>query len=205
MLLSFIGAPCSGKTTVAALVFAALKEAGQAVEFVPEKAREYIASYRVSLSHADPAWDVKKNITLTDKDQLCIMKRQAESERDFREACPTSLIVADSSPLNTLLYMSPDLRSSPEVQTLITLHLRLDPVVFYCPPLPSSAWPYDPGRIHDEKTSLGLDAGISAIILPLLKSPPLRLNSSTAQHRAHQVLTEIWKKLGEAIGDNPPT
>ena len=197
MLLSFIGAPCSGKTTVAALVFASLKEAGQAVEFVPEKAREYIADYRVHHDLFPP-----KNVTLTDLDQHLIMTRQLESEENFCDACDSSIIVADSSPLNTLLYMTPEMRALASVQDLIRRHLALNPIVFYCPPLPSSAWPYDPGRIHDEAASKALDYSIKTLIFPLLPSSPEILFNHTARLRSNQVMNTVWTKLSEAARDH---
>lgn len=198
MLLSFIGAPCSGKTTVAALVFAALKDAGQAVEFVPEKAREYIAEYRVKHDQFPP-----QSVTLTDVDQLAIMHRQVACEENFSDACSQSIIVADSSPLNTLLYMSEETRQLAEVKDLVRIHLSLNPTVLYCPPLSSSYWPYDPGRIHDEPASRAVDQSIASLILPLLPSPATTLFGHIAQLRANQVLNIVWTKLGEAINDHP--
>ena len=48
MYVNFIGAPCSGKTTSAAKLFAELKEMGLEVEFVSEYARLYIAKKRIA-------------------------------------------------------------------------------------------------------------------------------------------------------------
>jgi len=46
MFVGFVGSPLSGKTTVAAKVFAKLKKAGMPVEFIPEQSRFYIAQAR---------------------------------------------------------------------------------------------------------------------------------------------------------------
>lgn len=194
MLLSFIGAPCSGKTTVGALVFAALKDAGQAVEFIPEVARSYIAWKRIQADCLPP-----KPLSLEDRDQWDIVQSQIKAERTFVTACPQSIIVTDSSPLNTLLYMQDTTHALKDVKQYLE---DLKPIVFYCPPLPSTAWPYDPGRIHDEATSRLLDQKISTQLFPLLPSPPETLSAHTARLRSNQVLNTVWNKLGEAVRDH---
>lgn len=189
MLIAFIGAPCSGKTTTAALVFADLKDAGQAVEFIPEQARLYIAETRVVQDIFPP-----KTISLNDKDQNIIALRQLGMEKLLLQACQGSLIVTDSSPLNSLLYMSEEFRNSPKIQEMVVEYLRQEPLIFYSPPV-SEPSAFDPGRVHNRSQSQSLDDSIDKIISPYLKaSPPVSLHGNSRQ-RATQALAAIWTRI----------
>lgn len=159
MLVSFIGSPASGKTTTAAAVFSELKNSGQSVEFLPEIARFYIAKLRVSkgLSPSD-------KLSLDDSDQIQIMKEQSFMEAIMLQACGKAVtIISDSSPLNSLLYMSEGARSLPEVKTLVEEYLDRAPIVFYSKPV-SGGSVYDPNRIHSPDFSSMIDLKIPEML-----------------------------------------
>lgn len=146
MLVNFIGAPCSGKTTIAAGVFAAMKEQGLDVEFLTEKAREHIARKRY-LFH-DPV--------LTDHDQYGIMLDQAEAQKYLDR--PSTMVVCDSDPLLTMLYMSEEFRKTLSVVFLAQTVAENSGILFYCPPLPS--YTVEGNRIHDAQFASQIDKQI---------------------------------------------
>lgn len=154
MLIAFTGAPCSGKTTTAARVFADLKDAGYPAEFLPEFARTYIA-YRRLKGDTSP---------LTDNDQVNIMQQQSEAEGMMALSSPDSIVVADSAALNALLYMSPELRNLPHMQENARHAVARYGLVFRCHPVRPGSM-YDPNRVHDFNQSLAIDAQVE----PLLK------------------------------------
>ena len=169
MLIAFIGAPCSGKTTTAAMVFAALKDAGQLAEFVPEQARVYIAAKKRSVFHNDnplalPLWQVP--VTLTDFDQKEIARQQSDADSlMISSSGPGTTVVADSSPLNSLFYMTDGCQDSfaNHDQGIIKNAIRDTALFFYVKPIPNQAL-MDPNRLHDARFSKELDDRI----LPLL-------------------------------------
>lgn len=166
MLVSFVGSPCSGKTTVAALLFAALKDSGVAAEFLPEQARLYIAEKRVATSLAPH--DI---VALSQIDQVTILLRQLQVEQTMLTACgPNVIIVTDSSPLNSLLYMSKETRDETAVKEAVQKHLRMAGLTFWVktvtPPLE-----LDPNRVHSLETSLQLDP-----LVPLIMSDNVGAN-----------------------------
>lgn len=159
MLVSILGSPCSGKTTTAGMVFADLKKSHIPCEFILEQARIFIASARVQqgLSPTDP-------LQLSDEDQLKIMKAQIRAEETMRAACGKDVVVVtDSSPLNTLFYMSDELVKSQEVQDLVKRTLTNVDMVFYACPLEDFA-AFDPNRIHSAEASRRVDESIKSFI-----------------------------------------
>lgn len=186
MLFNFIGCPQSGKTTTAAMLFASLKETGVVAEFCSEQARFYIAKKRVELKlrPEDP-------LELTDEDQLKIMQAQVEAEEILVKACGDKvMVISDSSPLNSMLYMTPEFRSRPEVLRLADRVLMLKPVSFYCHPIYK---PYldDPNRIHSEIQSREIDKLIPEMLkaFPELKVPEI---SGTVSERLLLVQHRIF-------------
>ena len=168
MHISFIGCPCSGKTTTAAMAFASLKELGISCEFTPEQARWYIAQKRVidRLKPEDPC-------KLDDHDQLSIMLGQLIHDNTIRTAVgPDIITVSDSSPLNSLLYMNEEKR--PEGASLITTLGNQTDLVFYAKPVTRDGG-LDPNRIHSESESLKIDELIPVVI--------------------NQYFPEVWKKV----------
>lgn len=146
MLVNFIGAPCSGKTTIASGVFAALKEQGLDVEFLTERAREHIARKRYLFGSP----------ILNDQDQYEIMLDQADSQKYLDR--PSTMVVCDSDPLLTMLYMSEDFRKNLSVVFLAQTVAENAGVLFYCPPLPS--YTIEGNRIHDAEFASQIDRQI---------------------------------------------
>lgn len=149
MLIGFLGAPCSGKTTTAALVFAALKNMGKLVEFIPESARLYICQKREQEGN---------NITLSDWDQTEICNLQDYYETLFIKS-GTDTVLTDSSVFNSFLYMTPEFRNNPVLEKF--QNYKYD-YLFHCPPIPFQN--KDPNRIHDYSTSLEIEKSIPKII-----------------------------------------
>lgn len=189
MIVNFIGSPRSGKTTTASRVFSNLKEAGFNCEYIPEQARFYIASKRNDLK-LKPSDTLK----LTDNDQLVIMEKQFNTQNIMLKACGSdSIVITDSSPLNSLLYMSPNVQQFKQVQDLIKEIDKQNNVYFYCEPV---KWigGMDPNRVHTEKESLEIDKSIVNIIVPLLKQHPTCLNGDI-DTRWKTATNEIFRKI----------
>jgi len=156
MLVNFIGSPASGKTTTAAMLFATLKECGVSTEFIVEEARRYIALRKESPEDMP---------LLSDADQYHIMATQLQSEQWMVRSCgPQTLVISDGSPLNALLYMSPEFRGNTSdgfpVQKLIQYTRELmkkGSLTFLCEPL----WNYrsvrDPNRVHSSEEIQKID------------------------------------------------
>jgi hypothetical protein len=186
MLVTFIGSPCSGKTTVAALIFSALKDGGVPTEFLPEQARLYIAERRAVTTHP---------IHLTDVDQMLIMKKQLDAEALMLKACgPEVVLVTDSSPLNSLLYMNTWARNEPAVREAIFSHRQHRPLAFYVNTV-SPGFGADPNRIHDMKTSKAIDSELPDLMAaeaPWLNYVHLVGDS---RHRTDVALSMIFTQL----------
>jgi nicotinamide riboside kinase len=179
MLVTFIGSPCSGKTTTAALLFATLKGDGIASEFVPEYARRYIMERR----------HVKKDISpLSDDEQKIIFSRQLSEEQMYQAASKQMVAVADSSALNSLLYMSPEARESVARKEL--WNNGFYNVAFVCEPV-FEAVSYDPNRIHSYRDSLRLHAEIPALLKE--HAPDLRVCvlSGSPQVRKQEAFNKV--------------
>jgi thymidylate kinase len=144
MIIGFVGTPASGKTTIATKMFCFLKEQGANCELITEEARKYIASYRVinKLAPQDP-------ISLTDKDQIEIFKKQNESENIMKTACPReTIILSDSSIYNAYIYTSdPTFNVISNSNNWSTRHYDL---IFFCHPIVNlKTIQQDSNRIHD--------------------------------------------------------
>ncbi len=190
MLFSIIGSPCSGKTTVASAVFAKLKEDGIPAEYISEQARVYIAKKRVRLG-LDPV----AQFEMTDHDQFNIMEDQLELEEVLSKACgPDVILIADSSSLNSLLYMSQDFRQDRFVQQMTARSVELINTVFVAPPVQRSG-ALDPNRVHDYQQSLEIHTSIPNVLqecCPLLKTLPL---IGYPSNRMALVLQEIYRVI----------
>lgn len=194
MLISFIGAPCSGKTTTAALVFADLKDAGRAVEFIPEQARFYIAEMRERMLDLGYGYPPR----LDDRNQMDIFDRQRRAEEMFCRVSSESITLSDSSPLNSLLYLGEENRQSPQLLERVRTYLKkLQPLIFHTPPVPESGF-YDANRIHNHEESQTIASRLIENLLPFLQDicEPITLVGDSAHHRATQALAVIWSRLG---------
>ncbi|CAB4127253.1 NK domain containing protein [uncultured Caudovirales phage] len=186
MLVSIMGSPCSGKTTVAAKVFAALKEQGFSSEFITEQARSYIAERKYNQQ--------SQNLSLNDSDQVEIFERQYKQENFFSySAHQNTVILCDSSSLNSILYMTPELAGTEFINRKILKSLKNINCIFYCKPL-STYDSEDVNRVHDQNFALELDKKI----LSFAESNNITFDGilhGTATERANQMLTTILSKM----------
>lgn len=191
MNVSFIGCPCSGKTTTAAMIFARLKESCFSVELLPEYARLYIAKRRLARGLKP-----QDKLRLTDEDQMRILIEQSRMESTMAKVCgPQVVVISDTWSLATLLYMGKGIRKSKQIRKLVeTDILPFIDLVFYVPPV-AQQFLLDPNRIHDEKQSLAIDAQIPGILSEFApRVPVIRLDGKPAL-RTSQALSEIFGKL----------
>ena len=155
MLVTFLGAPCSGKTTTAARVFADIQDAGYPAEFIAEQARLYIAKLRYACKQG--GFEFK----LTDGEQCRIMQGQLVAEQVF--SSEKSLItITDSSVLNGMLYLQAEhLRNLQE--GVVKTEANLVSVAFLCYPVKAPLMA-DPNRVHSEEESLKLHDSLKGLI-----------------------------------------
>ncbi len=185
MLVNFIGSPASGKTTTAAMLFATLKERGLAVEFITEVARYYIAERKFFLALENLEMPV-----LYDLDQCKIMDRQYRTEYTMViNGGRDSLIISDGSPLNSLLYMTPEFRQNPLIQDLVERTKRLmegpcglpKSLTFICAPVDRDRNIPDPNRAHDLEQIKKIDSQLIDVMnqtgLGLLTEPGVFLEA----------------------------
>ena len=187
MLVSFIGSPCSGKTTTAAMLFAALKEQGNPCEFITEQARSYIAELRFSRKIAPPG-----EVKLNDDDQIAIMLRQLHLDTATRYSVGDGLVITDSSPLLSLLYMTQHCRERMRGHTMEAIN-QTD-LVFFSPSIQISYHGLDPNRVHTLEQGLEIERSIFPVFKALCpeifpKVVPLK---GTPQTRHSQALGAIF-------------
>jgi nicotinamide riboside kinase len=163
MLAAFVGVPCSSKTSTAARLFADLKERELSAEFLGEYARIYIAQKR--------RLEADAFVGLDNLDQAAILQEQAKLE-EVLSADHRCVVIADSSAINSLLYMSDDFIRLSEryimpygqkniIELARECAARYD-LVFRCTPVRPGVM-YDPNRIHSYEQSLELDKRLPAI------------------------------------------
>jgi len=188
MLVNFIGCPLSGKTTIAAAVFASLKNDGYPTEFISERARFHIARKRATEG---------SRFKLTDEDQFGIFRDQFEHEDSFKRASPDSVIIADASPLLALLYMSDEgvQRFSTEQQELLQKATSNMQVVLHCDPI-SNVNVNDPNRLHTLEQNLQIHARIPDLLAKYAQHvEPVLLTERFAHSRTTSALREIYTRL----------
>jgi hypothetical protein len=101
---------------------------------------------------------------LTDHDMFCIMQDQLVWERIMRAGVSEEgILVTDSSPLNSLFYMSVEGQAEAKTFGLVTEANRTADLIFYCPPTGSSHL-NEPNRIHDAKASEEINAKIMPVL-----------------------------------------
>ena len=195
MLIGFLGAPISGKTTTAALLFAGLKDNGYVAEFLPEQARTYIAFKRYSevttaMSEANQPGScvAVPSRPLDDFDQLDIMRKQYAVEKVFSEVSPRSLIVTDCAAFLALLYMTPEARVKQDVLQKARASAAGFDLLFRCHPVKPGDL-YDPNRVHSFEQSQALDAQLEEVMrlaeVPTEKVVDLAGPSNVRASRAH--------------------
>lgn len=191
MLINFIGSPHSGKTTLAARLFDHFKTNDLACEFLTERARHYIVEKRIR-ERLKPG----QKVFLNDEDQLQIIKQQLQVEGSYFHTCPQeTCIISDSSPLNTLWYLSEEARKRPEISKYVKASLSMNPLVFWTPYIPGGNR-LDINRIHDPRFCEDVETKIPTILKEF--APDLQVIDvhGTATDRYHQVLNRILKAYG---------
>lgn len=191
MLVEFIGCPASGKTTTASKLFESLKNYDVSCEFIPEEARRFIVYKRkeLKLSYNSP-------IKLSDEDQLKILKKQLDIELTYKTFCnPSTVIVADSSPLNTLLYMSDSMIQTQEVQSLISVWKTvLNPVIFRSMPV-SLTNVLDSNRIHNQLEIDVVESKIDPILSSYGNANKIKVLFGSREERNTSCLSNVLSEL----------
>lgn len=183
MLVNFIGCPCAGKTTIAAGVFAELKQRGVDADFITERAREYIARKRY-MEGVD--------FTLRDSDQWKIFEEQDDVQRHMHGT--GNVVVCDSDPLLTLLYMK-DIKTHVYMWQIEKIVSRMG-VLIYCPPLED--YSKTGNRIHDREFALDIDRRILPHYQQLAPNVPIVFAPvGTVKEKVSFVLDSL-SKLGVA-------
>ena len=147
MLIGFVVAPCSGKSTIASHMFSNFKRDGIPSEIIVEQARQYIAKIRY-----DKGLPSGSPVNLTDEDQYKIAKQQIEFERVMKHSCgDNTVIVSDSSAINAFIYMSMNAKEALQEQFFAVLP-EYD-LLFFCNPIDIgdnfTSVKGDANRVHD--------------------------------------------------------
>ena len=153
MLIGFLGIPSSGKTTLAATTFVELKRMGICAEFVVEIARGYIAKKRR---------ETKQDVVLTDEDQSRIMLQQAEAEDLMNDK--QVIVISDSSPLNSLLYLTESLYEKVIGETNDIVNLVRDYDMLVVCHESDAPIAKDLNRLHGEESRRGLTARLEKLV-----------------------------------------
>ena len=138
-LISIMGPPCSGKSTLASEVHTQLKKMGLNSVFVGEAATDFIAEYGVPNSP---------------QDQMIIFYKQLNREKMFLES--KDFIICDSSSLLTYFYFrglfstqlsNKDIATINHIQKEILKNSSLWSHIFFVPPFETDT--NDGIRFHD--------------------------------------------------------
>lgn len=153
-LITFIGAPASGKSTLATDVHTELKKLGKNSIFIQEAATDYIAEY---------------GIPNTPIDQMTIFYKQTNREMMFVGS--KEYIVCDSSGILNYFYFrrlftnplsNKDIATINHLQKEILKTLNSWSYIFYVPPIPTN--PNDGIRYHNQEDIKKLDMWIKSYL-----------------------------------------
>jgi hypothetical protein len=193
MLIGFLGAPISGKTTTAALLFASLKDDGYVAEFLPEQARAYIAFKRYKESQPG----APEARPLDDRDQYEILRRQRNMELVFSTSSTQSIVITDCAAFLALLYMTPEGRVKEDVVCGARRSASAFDLFFRCHPVKPGDL-YDPNRVHSFEQSQALDTQLEEV-MKLAGVPPEKVIelAGPSNVRASRAYYEVMeRKLG---------
>jgi nicotinamide riboside kinase len=153
-LITIIGAPASGKSTLATDVHTELKKLGKNSIFIQEAATDYIAEY---------------GIPNTPIDQMTIFYKQTNRENMFIGS--KEYIICDSSGILNYFYFrrlfqnpltNKDIATINHLQKEILKTLNSWTYIFYVPPIPTN--PQDGIRYHNEEDIKNLDLWIKSYL-----------------------------------------
>lgn len=178
MFIGFLGPPMSGKTTIAALVFAELKKKGYPAEFISERARWYIAQKK---------YQKTLRLPLTDSDQIQIMLAQDEAETVLTTSSPESIVVADSCVLNTRFYRTDNVGISAAADARYSSKGNL---LYFSHVIPVTH-PIDANRVH----SIEEARSISEKMAEFTKKSPYKIRSlaGSIDMRVDHVLRDVYE------------
>lgn len=188
MLVGFVGAACSGKSTTASRLFAELKELGTPVEYITEQARIVIARKRYE--------QLSEKVYLTDLDQLQIVIKQDHLERIMMGSCgPDVAIITDTSILNTLLYMSEDYKKRDNVEKIMKTGIDKYDILFLCGLVPRLITSVDPNRLHTEDESRILHDKLEPLIEKFAPNKKIIHLEGPPHVRLATAISEVLDKL----------
>lgn len=182
-LVSIIGAPCSGKSTLATLVHHGLKVKRKNSIFVGEAATDYIAEWGVP----DSAMD-----------QLVIFYKQLGRERMYLDS--KEWIICDSSSLLNYFYFRSLFKGNLSLKEIATInHVQKEILksinqwhrIYYVPPV-LDATENDGIRFHNKAEILKLDSIIKNY-LDLECIPYTDLSDVPLNERGNYVLNDLIK------------
>ena len=114
----------------------------------------------------------------------------------YHKSCPDwTVLIGDGSPINTLFYLEPEVRKSPEIQELIKTHLQKpDLIVFHTREVPTDYLPDDSNRVHGLEDIRKLEDLVIPEVLSELQAlvpefAPVKLQGSRGQRSNLAVLT----------------
>lgn len=153
-LISIIGAPASGKSTLATSVHTELKKIGKNSIFISEVATDYIAEY---------------GVPNTPQDQIVIFYKQWNREKMFMDS--KDYIICDSSGILNYFYFrglfgnklsNKDIAIINHLQKEILKTINQWDHIFYIPPILDNI---DDGiRYHDKNQIISLDRKIKSYL-----------------------------------------
>lgn len=188
-LISIIGAPSSGKSTLAASVHHGLKISKRNSIFVGEAATDYIAEW---------------GIPNTPTDQIIIFYQQLGRERMYVGS--KEFIICDSSSILNYFYFRSLFSPNLSLKDIATInHLQKEILkslgqwhkIYYVPPFLEEDDQNDGIRYHNKEEIMKLD-GIIKNYLELERIPYTDLSSIPMEERDKWVLNDLTKskKLG---------
>lgn len=183
-LVSIIGAPSSGKSTLAASVHHGLKISKRNSIFVGEAATDYIAEW---------------GIPNTPTDQIIIFYQQLGRERMYVGS--KEFIICDSSSILNYFYFRSLFSSNLSLKDIATInHLQKEILkslsqwhkIYYVPPFLEDDDQNDGIRYHNKEEIMKLD-GIIKNYLELERIPYTDLSSIPMEERDKWVLEDLTK------------
>lgn len=181
-LISFMGAPCSGKSTLASGVHHRLKEIGRNSIFISEMASDFIAEY---------------GIPDTPIDQITIFYKQTNREKMYIGT--KEYIICDSSGILNYFYFRKLFKTPLTNKDIATInHLQKEILktinhwnfIFYLPPMLDNT--EDGIRYQDKEEILKIDRWIKSY-LEMEAIPHFDLSKINIKDRQEFVLKTILK------------
>jgi len=179
-LITIMGAPCSGKSTLATSVHIELKKIGENSAFISEAATDFIAEY---------------GVPNTPLDQIVIFYKQLNRERMFIDS--KDYIICDSSGILNYFYFrglfneslsDKDIAIINHLQKEILKTLNQWSYIFYVPPMLDNT--EDGIRYQDKEQILKIDRWIKSY-LELENIPHIDLSDILLNKRTDFILKTI--------------